>query len=584
MRTFHESDIRRRVKVLAFGLAAWSLVVAARLVQLQVFGHARAKAAVLDQARNRVTVEPRRGDILDRNGQILACSLPAPSVVVRNVEGETPAQEQAKVRRLQQELGLSPKEAAYVLGRLKEDRGYTYVKKRVPEADAARVMALRLAGLDLEAGTRRYYPLGSLASHVIGGMNPASGDMNGVELRYNAVLKGEEGERVDYRVRGGRGYETRIIKPPVPGRDIVLTIDATIQYIVEKELARTVAGHEASWGAIVVMDPASGEILALASWPSYDVNEFPGPKEAWRNHAVQAVYEPGSTFKIVTAAAARERNRVSYTEVFDCSAGSIRVAGTTISDHRRCGLLPFPRVIQESSNVGTVLFAQRLAIPEYFETIKAFGFGTKTGIDLPGEVAGRVRRPEEWNKRVSLPHVAIGYEVTVNALQILRAMNAFAAGGLLVRPHVVKDGPAAGGGRSGEDGDGPARAVSERIAAELVERVFTGVIDDGTGSRGRLDGYGAAGKTGTSQKYDDALKSYTKTYTASFVGFTPLKEPRLSMVVVLDGPKNGYYGGETCAPVFKDIARQVLRYLRVPPERPLPPRILTAGLKKGGRP
>lgn len=584
MRTFHESDIRRRVKVLAFGLAAWSLVVAGRLVQLQVFGHARAKATVLDQARNRVTVEPRRGDILDRNGQILASSLPAPSVVIRNVEGETPAQEQAKVGRLRRELGLSAKEAAYVLGRLREDRGYTYVKKRVFETDAARVMALKLAGVDLEAGTRRHYPLGSLASHVIGGMNPASGDMNGVELRYNAVLKGEEGERVDYRVRGGRGYETRIIKPPVPGRDIVLTIDATIQYIVEKELARTVAEHEASWGAVVVMEPASGEILALASWPGYDVNIFPGPREAWRNNAVQAVYEPGSTFKIVTAAAARERNRVGYSEVFDCSAGSIRVANTTISDHDRVGILPFPKVIQESSNVGTVLFAQRLSIPEYYETIRAFGFGTKTGVDLPGEAAGLVRNPENWNKRVSLPHVAIGYEITVNALQMLRAMNAFAAGGLLVRPRVVKDGLDAGGGRAAGDGEGPARAVSEKTARELVERVFTGVVDEGTGSRGRLDGYGAAGKTGTAQKYDDALKAYTRTYTASFVGFTPLEEPRLSMIVVLDSPKNGYYGGETCAPVFKDIARQVLRYLRVPPERPLPPRVLTARLEKGKKP
>jgi len=584
VRTFHESDIRKRVKVLAFSLAAWSLIVAARLVQLQVFGHARAKATVLDQARNRVTVEPRRGDILDRNGQILASSLPAPSVVVRNVEAETPAQEQLKVRRLQQELGLSPKEAAYVLGRLKEDRGYTYVKRRVLEADAARVMALKLAGVDLEAGTRRHYPLGSLASHVIGGMNPANGDMNGVELRYNAILKGEEGERVDYRVRGGRGYETRIIKPPVPGRDVVLTIDATIQYVVEKELARAIDEHRASWGTVIVMDPASGEILALASWPPYDVNKYPGPEEAWMNRAVQASYEPGSTFKIVTAAAARERNRVGYTEVFDCSAGSIRVGGTTISDHHRVGILPFSRVIQESSNVGTVLFAQRLSIPEYYETIRAFGFGTKTGVDLPGEVNGLVRPADKWNKKNSLPHIAIGYEIRVNALQMLRAMNAFATGGLLVRPHVVKDGLSTGGGRAGEDGDGPARAVSEKIARELVERVFAGVVEEGTGKKGRLEGFGAAGKTGTSQKWDDALRAYTRTYTASFVGFTPLKEPRLSMVVVLDEPKELYYGGEACAPVFKDIARQVLRYLRVPPERPLPPRVMTAELKKGKKP
>lgn len=576
MRTFYEADIRKRIKILTFILAGWAAIVALRLVQVQIFGHAQAKAAVIRQAQEVVKVEPRRGNILDRNGEILASSLPSPSVAIRPVDKETAEATRRKVLTLKKELDLSEAQVAYVLGRLREGYTYTYVKNKILDADAVRVMAPKLPGVELEAGTRRYYPHGSLASHILGGMSLTDHILAGIEKRYNAVLSGQEGEQISYRVPGGRNYATQIIKPPVPGKDIVLTIDAMIQYIVEKELARAVAGHGASSGTVIVMDPSTGEILALASWPPYDVNKFPGPEEAWLNRAVQASYEPGSTFKIVTAAAARERNRVGFSELFDCSAGSIRVGGTTITDHERVGILSFAQVIIHSSNVGTALFAQRLSIPEFHQTIKAFGFGAKTGIDLPGEVGGYLRPAAEWNKKNSLAHIAIGYEVMVTAIQTLRSMNVYATRGLLVHPHLVKD--------AGMPGVEPVRAISERTADELVDRVFARVVEEGTGKDGRLEGFGAAGKTGTAQKLDPVLKTYTQEYTASFVGFTPLEQPRLSMIVVLDNPKEHYYGGQVCAPVFKDIARQVLRYLRVPPERPLPPKVMTAEMKRGPRP
>ncbi len=584
MRSFYESDIRRRAKVLAFALAAWGLVVAGRLVQIQVFGHARAKETVRRQTRDMVKVQPRRGSIFDRNGEILACSLPSPSVAIRHLGKETDAQERDKVLKLQRALDLPASECTRILGRLRDGANYTYVKSRVPEEEAARAMALKLAGVELEPDTRRYYPHGDLAAHVVGGMSADGGSRAGVEARYHDRLKGQEGLQVTYEVGGGRNYQAQMLQAPVPGQDLVLTLDATIQYIAQKELARAIDAHRAVSGAVVVMDAPTGEILALANWPTYDLNKFPGPKEAWMNRAVQAIYEPGSTFKIVTAAAARERGRVGYGELFDCSAGSIRVGGTVITDHERVGILSFPQVLIHSSNVGTVLFAQRLTIPEYYETIRAFGFGARTGIDLPAEGLGKVRRPESWNKKNSLPHVAIGYEVQVTALQTLVAMNAFAVGGRRVRPHVVRDAGGTAPDAAVEDGDGPDRAVSEKVAAELVDRVFAEVVEQGTAKDGRIDGYGAAGKTGTAQKYDDALKAYTRKYTASFVGFTPLEEPRLSIIIVLDEPQEGYYGGQACAPVFRDIAKQVLRYLRVPPERPMPPEVLTAGLKKGKRP
>lgn len=584
MRTFYESDIRKRTLVLSFILAAWAAVVALRLVQIQVLGHARAKAAVLSQNRDKITMEPLRGRILDRHGEILACSLPAVSVNIRPVEKETPADERNKVRTLQGLLGLSEKDVAYILGRLKDKSNFTYVKKKISEEDAARVVALKLPGVEFEPATRRHYPLGSRAAHVLGGLSLTENNKTGIEARYNDVLKGEEGEKIVYKVRGGRDYQTQVIKSPVPGRDLVLTIDATIQYYVEKELARAVAEHKAAWGAVIVMEPFSGEILALACLPSYDVNDFPGPENARMNRAVQLSYEPGSTFKIVTAAAVLERNRIAFTDLFDCTAGSITIGGLTIHDHERFGVLSFPNVLIHSSNVGTVQFAQRLTIPEYYDTIKAFRFGTKTGIDLPREDSGIVHPPKDWNKRTSLPHIAIGYEVMATPLQILQAMNVYATGGFLVPPRVVVKDEKSHPVLDGDGGEAPVRVISEKTANELVSRVFELVVEEGTAKEGRLDGFRAAGKTGTAQKYDSALRSYARKYTASFVGFVPVERPRLSMIVVLDEPKEGYYGGQNCAPVFRDIARQVLRYLRVPPERPLPARVLTAGMAKGERP
>lgn len=578
MRTFHENDIRRRAKILSFVLAAWAAVVALRLVQVQVFGHARAKAAVLRQTRDEIQVEPRRGNILDRNGEILACSLPAVSVFIQNLDKESPAEERDKVRTLRRELGLSEKEAALILERLNEGYTFTYIKskRKISEEEGERIAALKIPGIGLEPATRRHYPLGTLAAHVLGGVNLTGENAAGVESRYNKFLQGEPGRQIISKVNGGRDYQIQVLESPVPGRDLVLTLDATIQYYAEKELALAVARHEASSGAVVVMEPESGDILAMASLPAYDVNKFPGPQEAWLNRAIGATYEPGSTFKIVTAAAARERNRVGFSEVFDCSAGFIRVGGTTITDHERESVLSFPQVLIKSSNVGTVLFAQRLSIPELHGTIEAFGLGRKTGIELPAEERGKVRPPGEWNRNNSLAHVAIGYEISVTPLQMLQAMNVFAAGGRLVRPRIVRD--------DGAPAAAPVRAISERTAAELVERVFVPVVEEGTAKLGRLDGYGIAGKTGTARKYDRALDAYNRKYTASFVGFTPVEKPRLAMIVVLDEPKEAYYGGQVCAPVFSEIARQVLRYLRVPPERSLPARVLTAEAKREDRP
>ena len=584
MRTFHETDIRKRTLGVGLALAVWFAVLLLRLVQLQVVEHPTLRSRATKQSQARVPVHASRGDIRDRNGRVLASSLPVYTVKLSPVEKETPAQEADKVRRLQAALGLTAKETADILLSLKENDSFTYVRKQVPPEAAERVRALKLAGVGFDEESRRFYPNGPLAAHVLGGVNADGSRQAGVEARYNDVLKGVDGVELMFKDNKKRGYLSQVLKPPLPGRSITLTIDATIQYIVERALAGAVAEHSASSGTAIVMDPATGEILALANWPTYDANHYTDAQDAWLDRAVGSTYEPGSTFKIVAAAAALETGVVSYADVFDCSSGTIKVGPLTISDHERMGVLTFPEVLIRSSNVGTVKFASRLAAPDLYAMIRRFGFGTRTGIDLPAEEPGLVRPVAQWNKVVSQPHIAIGYEVGVTPLQVLRAMNVYATGGRLVRPRVflsfAGEPPAPLVGPRPDD-----RVLEAGLVAGLVGRVFEKVVEEGTAKFGRLDEFWAAGKTGTAQKLDPVLKAYTaRSHTASFVGFVPARRPLLSMIVVLDDIKEGeYYGGQACAPVFRDIARQVLRYLGVVPERAPLERPLTAELRKGGR-
>jgi cell division protein FtsI (penicillin-binding protein 3) len=584
MRTYHESDIRKRTLVVCFLLGAWSVVLLLRLLQLQVFDHAWFAARASRQSRAKVTVQARRGTIYDRNGRVLASSLPVFTVKLSPVEKETPAQEATKVRRLRAILDLSEKEVSEILRSLRDDDAYVYVKKKVSPEIAARVRDLNLPGVGFDEENKRVYPNGSLAAHVIGGVNADESQQAGVESRYNPVLKGEDGQQLIYKDNKRRWYQSQVIKSPVSGRDIVLTIDSTIQYIADRALAQAIREHPATGGTIIICDPTTGDILALASYPTYDVNNYTESREAWINRAIGATFEPGSTFKIVTAAAALESGVVRYSDSFDCTAGLIKIGNLTIRDHERFGILTFPKVLIESSNVGTVKFASRLGQADFYAMIKRFRFGEKTGIDLPAEEPGRVWPLEQWNKTYSLPHIAIGYEISATPLQILRAMNVYATRGWLVRPHVVLRSPESP--PLPVQGPGPEeRILDGDLAENLTGRVFEKVVEEGTAKFGRLEDFWIAGKTGTAQKLDPVLKTYTtRRHTASFVGFVPARRPVLTMIVVLDDLKEDiYYGGQICAPIFRDIARQVLRYLRIAPEKPAAEGVITAQLKPKGK-
>jgi len=555
---------RRRTRVAAFVCALWLLLIVGRLVQLQVFGHARAVERVTAQSQQMTVIQAYRGTIFDRRGRILARSLPTRTIYYDPNPQDSLSARFEVVRRLQGKLGLSREDLDRIQAQLADNAPRIWLKRKADRDLAAQVCSLRL-GIGYEEDSRRFYPLGAQAAHVLGGVKADGTGAAGIESKFNSALMGQPGRGFLLRDARLRRYGLEVLEEPQTGRDLTLTLDETIQYIAQSELEKAVAETGASWGTVIVSDPRSGEILAMASAPSYDPNLYSRTPEAAFNPAVQQTIEPGSTFKIVTAAAALETRAVSLSDSFDCSDGSIAVPGGAIRDHKIFGRLDFAGVIIHSSNVGAVRAGRRLD-PDSFEAmIRAFGFGRRTGIELPGEPEGRLRPAGEWSRR-SQASLSIGYEIAATPLQMLQAVNVVASRGHLVPPRIVRS---VQGGRPRPAAPESAPVLSP-AACERLAGILERVVGEGTGREAAAEGYQAAGKTGTTQKFDPAAGSYSsRHHIASFVGYVPAENPRLSMVVILDDPKAGeHYGGQVAAPVFREIARRALLVVGVPPHRP----------------
>jgi cell division protein FtsI (penicillin-binding protein 3) len=363
-----------------------------------------------------------------------------------------------------------------------------------------------------------------------------------------------------------REYEFETLKEPEDGKDLVLTIDETIQFYAEKELEKAVRESGAKWGTVIIAYPSSGEILAMANFPTYDLNNLPpSPTVVDRNNAIHHNFEPGSTFKVVTASAALETNKVSLADSFDCSQGYISVAGKLIRDHQHYGILSFPEVIIHSSNVGTVQLSHNLDKNSFYKTIRKFGFGKKTGINLPAEEKGIFRKVKDWS-RISPASLSIGYEISVTALQMLQAVNIIANDGVLVPPRIVRRVLNASN-QSTRNPLRPMRTIS-RETASILTSILQAVVQGGTGSPARIAGYRIAGKTGTAQIFDPSIGRYSsEAHIASFVGFVPADNPAFSIIVVIDEPTGSYYGGEVAGPVFREISKQLLQYLKIPRQK-----------------
>ncbi len=545
--------------------------VALKLVYLQLFQRTELTERAERQQEQLVKLEAKRGTIYDRMGRELAVSLDVDSVYGVPSQVDNP-------RETAQQLSRILNENPHVLERkLEGGKHFVWLSRKVEPARARKVKELDSSEIGLRSESKRFYPKKNLAGPVLGFTGLDNEGLEGLELEYDKELRGLRGwvlAEKDAMGRtvfpGGPGLQYKL---PKPGHDIVLTLDEVIQHIVEKELNSAIGSARAKGGVCIVMNPKTGEVLALAvrengrSSQVFNPNEPRRSKpEEWRNRTVTDAFEPGSIFKPILAAAALEERVVHPLERFDCSAGKIEVADRVINDAHTHGVLSFTDVIAQSSNVGTIKVALRLGKERFSRHIKAFGFGRKTGVDLPGEISGLVKDQRLWSG-VSIGSIAIGQEIGVTPIQMAAAYSALANGGMLMRPYLVAEIV----DRDGREGrkfqpQPVGRAASEQTCGKL-NGILRRVVEAGTGEKARPAGYTAAGKTGTAQKIDQKTGLYSKKdYVSSFVGFTPVHDPKLVILVMVDSPEGVIYGGSVAAPVFKAVAEQSLAYLQVPPD------------------
>ncbi len=563
---------RQRIPVVLVLVGMGFVAVGLRLLWLQVVTAGDLAQRAERQQEQVLRLAPKRGTIYDREGRELAVSLDTESLYAVPAEVENP---RATAARLARVLSRDP---AVLQRKLASDRRFVWLDRRADPGSAERAKEIDPDAIGTKLESRRFYPKKTLAGPLLGFTNIDNKGIEGIELLYDADLRGAEGwvlAEKDARGRtvfpGGHGLQYRL---PEPGKDVYLTVDEVIQHIAEKELDRGIAAHRARGGVCIVMDPQTGDILALSSRspvrgaaafnPNSPQRHRP---EEWRNRAVTDSFEPGSIFKAITAAAALEERVAHPQERIDCSAGSIRIGDKVIKDAHRNGVLTVTDVIAHSSNVGTIKIAQRLGKTRLAKYIEAFGFGKKTGVDLPGEISGLVKDYRLWSG-LSLGSISIGQEIGVTPIQVAAAYSAIANNGELLRPRIVT----AVRGRNDPAGSVQAapvpagRPISAETAA-AVRKMLQRVVDAGTGQNAKPAGYTAAGKTGTAQKIDQRTGTYSRDdYVTSFAGFVPAGAPRLVIVVMVDSPVGEAWGSSVAAPVFKAVAEQSLAYLQVPPD------------------
>lgn len=551
-------------------LVLWALGIETRLVVLQVMQHGDLVARAERQQMSTVPAPAKRGEIFDRNGRLLAYSVDADTIYAVPTEiadaGKTAA---ALCDALDD---CTKKSRDELRDRLSQPRAFVYVRRRASPMQAKRVAALALDGVAFRKESKRYYPNRELAAHLLGYVGMDNVGLAGLEATYDATVRGREGKLL-VQTDARRHVFSRLERSPTAGASIELTIDEHLQHIAEREVRAGVLAARADGGTSVIMDPHSGEILAMASWPTFNPNDYSDAPEAGRrNRAVQDLYEPGSTFKLVTASAAIEEKVVTPGEIIDVSAGNIRFGNRVIDDMRRNGPLSFTDVIVRSSNVGAIKVGLKLGAERMGRYIRRFGFGRPTSPDFPGESPGIVWEPSKLNDS-ALASVSMGYQVGVTPLQMAAAASVIANGGTLYEPHVVRA-IVKSGMRTIVEPKSVRRAILPETAATLTE-IMEKVVIDGTGKAAQLVSYNVAGKSGTADKLVDGRYSPSQ-QNVSFVGFVPSRRPALTIIVMVDSPRvGGDTGGAIAAPIFKRIADASLRHLGVTPTiNPAPPVIV----------
>ena len=572
-KTMDRSSFRTRLLIVAAVATIWTGAALGRLAYLQLFRYSEYYSRAQHQQRLIVDVSARRAEIFDRNLNPLAMSVPVDSAFAVPSEIADP---QMVARLIGKVLDVPPEEIAT---RIASSHSFAWVARKLPPEKAERIAAMNLRGIYFQREGERFYPKRELAAHVLGYVDIDEKGLGGIEYSLDTPIRSKPGKMLILTDAHRRWYDSTD-KAPETGSSVVLTLDENIQYIAEKELDQAIHDTQAKSGTVIVENPITGELLAVANWPTFNPNAAKdSTPESRMDRAASALYEPGSVFKIVTLSAAIDQGVTNADEVIDCQHGAIVIAGHRIRDHKAYGDLTVSQVLANSSDVGAIKIGLRLGAPKFYDYIRAFGFGQPTGVDLPGEGRGMLRRLENWTP-VSVGSISMGQEIGVTPLQITAAVSTVANGGLLMRPHVVR--AMRRGTQITDSPETQPRRVIKETTAATMRRMLEGVVLNGTGKFARLDGYTSAGKTGTAQKFDIATGHYSAhQLIASFVGFAPINTPAMTIYVQLDSPVGPHEGGMVAAPVFKRVAQQVLAYLDVPHDIPVSTETLSAGRQRG---
>ena len=566
-----DSNLGKNARLYLLGgmLLFWCVAICGRLIYLQIFCYGSFVKQAEHQQQREIPLSAKRGVIYDRAGHELAMSVLVDSAFAVPTEVKDLPTAVSLITR------ITGEDHNVVLADCRNHKTFCWVARKADDETIQRIKSLNLQGIHFQKEPKRFYPARDLAAQVVGTVGMEDSGQSGIEHAFDDELRGRAG-KMFISVDARRQWFSDVEKQPEPGDSLVLTLDKNIQYIAEKELDQAIHDTQAIAGTVIVENPHTGEILALANRPTFNPNLrkqiTPG---ALTNRAVSYVYEPGSTFKLVTISAALEEKLTNPDEVFDCQMGSIVYNGMRIRDAKPHGLLPVWGVLSKSSDVGSIKIALRLGEDRYYKYIRAFGFGQQTGVELPGETRGMTKPPSRWSK-VSIAAISIGQEIGISPIQLSGLISTFANDGVYVAPRIVSGTVPPQGVQNVvfHPADGR-RVISPYTAAEMRSMMQKVVLDPGgtTGGRAILEGYTSAGKTGTGQKVDPATGAYSKTkYVGSFAGFAPVNNPQIVVVVILDSAVGPHQGGQVAAPVFRRISQQVLEYLRVPHDLPLAPK------------
>jgi len=559
-----EDALKKRFLWVYICLSIIATSITVQLFNLQILRRAELMRHAARQHELLIDLPAKRGNLYDRNLKELATTLKVPSIyaVPRMIPKEKVREYSKKLSKI---LNVSEEK---IYKRLSSDKAFAWMKRRVKTSTLDKIQELKDPAFGYLFENKRFYPHGSLGSQVLGFVNIDGKGIEGIELVFDKYLRGESGFRVTTRDALGRDISALDQKTTasIDGANLILTIDHYIQYLTERALGEAFEKWKAIGGMAIVMDPMTGEILAMASRPTYNPLEIGKyPAEARRNRTITDFYEPGSVFKAITASASLNEGIMKRTDTVFCENGSWKVGRNTLHDVHGYGTLDFDTVFIKSSNIGTVKIARKLGEEKLYEYIERFGFGKLTGIEFPGEVRGISRPPSKWSKN-SINAIPIGQEIAATPLQVLRAYSVIANGGKMVKPFIVSEIKDTHNVTLKKFSPQISENIIKEDTSRQVTEILEHVVTEGTGKRARIDGIRVAGKTGTSQKVDPKGGYSHSHFMATFVGFAPVENPRLAMIVVLDDPRPLYYGGTVAGPVFKDVIEKSLLYLGVVPE------------------